>query len=55
MRNGRKNVVIIYLLSGAAWRLFLSLETLGGGRAGNRCFKHMHKDAISASKTCCLI
>lgn len=32
VRSGRKNVVIIYLLSGAARRLFLSSETFGGVR-----------------------
>lgn len=48
-------VVIIYLLSGAAWSLFLLLETFLGCVGGNRCFKYGHKDVTSASETCCLI
>lgn len=40
-----ENMVVIYLFFGAVRRFLLSLETWGGGL----------KDAISASKPCCLI
>lgn len=31
---------------------FLIIGDFLGRVGGNRCFKHMHKHAISASKTC---
>lgn len=64
LRAGQKKCFSAWEVVGRMWWLFICFLVLHGGFSylrrllgglGNRCFKHKHKVAISASKAFCLI